>query len=331
MRDGLNPQKRNARVKSTYNHRVITVVYIPQLEGYYAEMFEVFKLSIKSLIKTLPKTSAITVVDNSSCKRVQEYQIELHKDGKIESLVLLADNIGKIDAQIGAARMSREPLITLTDCDILFGTNWVQDTFKIFNSIPETGSVAPYPSRRSLTYATFSVQKAILKGKYKLEFEPIPENFENYNKFLESINWHKEINQNALWPILNKGSVKAIVGSDHQVLTLRRDILFSSVPFEPSFIKVGNHSEENYVDFPIDISGYFRLSLSRYSAFHMGNSPEQWMYDMLDALSGESENLTLNLIDTMEYPKLRNSWVFKLKKKIIKKIFKFYIPKTYHY
>lgn len=328
MRDGLNPQKRNARVKSTYNHRVVMVVYIPQLEGYYAEMFEIFKLSIESLIKTLPKTSAITVVDNSSCKRVKEYQIELHKDGKIESLILLADNIGKIDAQIGAARMSREPLITLTDCDILFDANWVQDTFEIFNAIPETGSVAPYPSRRSLTYGTFSVQKAILKRKYKLEFEIITENFEHYNKFLESINWKKETNRNGLWPILKAKNLKPIVGSDHQVLTLRRDILFSTVPFEPSYTKVGNHSEENYVDLPIDFSRCFRLALNKYRAFHMGNTPEEWMYDKLNALSDCSDSLTLKLAQKIQYP-VKKEIVFKIKKKIIKNLFKYYIPKSY--
>ena len=329
MRDGLNPQKKDALVACTYNHRVIMVVYIPEFRGYYAKMFEVFKLSIESLIKTLPKTSAITLVDNSSCEEVKNYQIELHKAGKIESLILLADNIGKIDAQIGVARMSREPLITLTDCDILFDIDWVQETIKVFNTIPKTGSVAPYPSRRSLTYATFSVQEAILKRKYKLEFKPIPENFENYNMFLESINWQKEINQNALWPILNVGNVKAVVGSDHQVLTLRRDILFNTVPFEPSYIKVGNHSEENYVDLPIDVFGFFRLSLNKYKAFHMGNSPEAWMYDKLNHLSYKSESLILKLDVNMKYPRSKNRLQFQLRKKLIKELFKFYVPKAY--
>ena len=122
MRLGGNPQKGEAFIKLKTNHRIVMVVFIPELEGYYEDMFEVVKISINSLIKTIPTKSAITIVDNGSCEVVVNYLGALFKDGLIDALQLLKTNIGKIDALMGGARASREPIITLTDCDILFKT-----------------------------------------------------------------------------------------------------------------------------------------------------------------------------------------------------------------
>ncbi|MCF8272802.1 MAG: glycosyltransferase family 2 protein [Flavobacteriaceae bacterium] len=329
MRKGINPQKRDYKVEMRSNHRIVMVIFIPEFTGYYASMFDVVKLSIDSLIKTIPETSKITLVDNGSCKEVQEYLVNLLKSESIDSLQLLTQNIGKIDALIGAARASREPIITLTDCDILFKPNWVFETIKTFNAFKNVASVSPIPSRGSFNYFTYSTKEAILRKKINLNFEPIKENFEEYNLFLKSINWDIEIEENLPWPVVQENSIKAIVGSDHQVLTVRRDVLFNNSPKEPSFIKVGSESEQNYIDFAIDSSGGLRLSTYNFYALHIGNILEEWMLEKSTSFLDKPKNTPkLQLVPKLNYM-AKNNLGYKIKKKLIKYIFKLRKPSNY--
>lgn len=329
MRVGVNPQKKDYKVKLESNHRIIMVIYIPELTGYYANMLEVVKVSIKSLIKTIPITSKITLVDNGSCKEVQNYLMELFKNNEIDALQLLATNIGKIDALIGAARASREPILTLTDCDILFKPSWVTKTIEIFNAFKNVSSVSPIPTRRGFNYFTYSTKLAILKKEVKLSFLPIEENFENYNLFLDSINWAKDLDNKQLWPVVSCNGKNAIVGSDHQVVTLRRDVLFNNTPKEPSYIKVGSESEQNYVDLPIDSSFGLRLSTYNYYALHMGNNLEDWMISIYKSINTKAESaLELVLNPSLKYNS-ESVLKYKIIKKTIKKIFKIKTPQGY--
>lgn len=326
MRTGVNPQKSEDYLVLKKNHRVVMVVFIPELSGYYEDMLEILKVSINSLYATIPNTSAITVVDNGSCDEVREYLYKLYREKVIDSLQMHQENIGKIDAQIGAARTSREPLITLTDCDILFRPEWVSETFSVFNNFSSVGSVSPLPPRKAHTYYTVTAQEKILTGSYQLQFEPIPENFKDYNLFLKSINWHLEKDENGLWPIIRKNGKSAILGSDHQVITLRRDILFNTTPATPSLTKVGKESEREYVDLAIDLNGGLRLSTCRYFANHMGNQLEPWMQKEVEKFQKNSKSLKLNLKPELTY-KQKNPLSYKIKKKLLKKLFSFKIPK----
>lgn len=325
MRLGSNPQKKDFKIEMKANHRIVMVVFIPEFTGYYTSMFEVVKLSIHSLIATLPPTSKLTIVDNGSCKEVQEYLYDLLLNKKIDAIQLLQENIGKIDALIGAARATREPIVTLTDCDILFKLNWVKETITVFNSFDNVASVSPIPIRWNINYYTYSTQYAILKGKLKLKFEPIPENFKPYNMFLRSINWgNGEKDDSKPWPVVYENATKAILGSDHQVLTVRRDVLFNNSPKVPSFIKVGNQSEEKYIDYAIDSSGGLRLSTYHFYAFHMGNKVEDWMQEVNKEVV-DIEETSLYLNPQLKYQE-SNDLGFRIKKKIIKLFFKIKRP-----
>lgn len=320
MRIGSNPQKKNYKIDMLSNHRIVMVVFIPELTGYYVSMLEVLKISLKSIIMTIPSTSKITIVDNGSCKEVQDYLIGLLKTKEIDCLQLLSENIGKIDALIGAARASREPIITLTDCDILFKPHWVTKTIEIFNAFDNVGSVSPIPSR-SFNYYTFSTKESILKKKIKLIFEPIVENNEGVKLFFKSINWKSTESVMRPWPIVIRNNVKAIVGSEHQVLTLRRDILFNNTYKEPSFIKVGNGSEERYVDYAIDESSGLRLATYNFYAFHMGNALDEWMKETVNGYEKDNNKVpVLKIKPSLNYVS-KNKKIYKVKKHIIKRFF----------
>ncbi|MDQ6472085.1 glycosyltransferase family A protein [Flavobacterium sp. LHD-80] len=331
MRIGMNPQKEERKVILNTNHRIVIVVYIPNEEGFYKDSLSVFKLSLDSLIATVNSHVAITVINNGSYEKVSDLLGQYFKEKKIDTLISHNLNIGKIDAQIGAARGAREKLITLTDADILFSNGWQEKVEEIFSVFPNVGSVSPIPVRTGLYAGTSSVLKYIILKKIKVKFIEIPENFKNFNKFLSSINWDLDTDKNLKWPVVEHNKIKAIIGSAHQVLTIDRDILFTTSPSNPSLTLVGGNSEHNYVDVPIDKSGKLRLATFNNYAFHIGNKVEDWMIDIQqknieNTLTSKSKFNVPISSDDLFNSKLDNK-VYGLKKKLLKKLFSFFYDK----
>ena len=325
MRLGMNPQKQERKLSLNTNHRIVVVVYIPNEEGFYKDSYNVFKTCIDSLIATSQSSSLITVVNNGSSDNVRRLLNHYLDEGKIDTLIAHKTNIGKIDALIGAARGVREKLITLTDSDILFVNGWQQCTIEIFNAFPNVGSVSPIPVRYGYQYATTSVIKKILLKKLQLRHMPIPENFIDYNRYLDSINWPSDTNENTEWAVVCCKNVKAILGSGHQVLTIDRDVLFKTVPTNPSLTLVGGKSEYEYVDEPIDKAGKLRLATYNNFAFHMGNKLEDWMTDIqkknvetTDAI--QSSTFTESSVNLFNSEFKNKKYTFK--KNLLKKIIK---------
>nr|WP_315223133.1 glycosyltransferase family A protein [uncultured Flavobacterium sp.] len=323
MRLGMNPQKEEKKVILTTNHRMVIVVYIPNEEGFYKDSLNVFKLCLDSLIRTINSSAAITVVNNGSYDKVSDILQIYLKEKKIDTLISHNVNIGKIDAQIGAARGAREKYITLTDADILFDYGWQEKVEEVFAAFPNAGSVSPIPVRTGLYAGTSSVLKQILLRKIKFKFIPIPENFDSYNKFLTSINWDLDEDKNIKWPVVENRGISAIVGSAHQVLTIDRDILFTTSPSNPSLTLVGGNSEHNYVDVPIDKAGKLRLSTIHNFAYHIGNTVEEWMLDVQSENKDYKKNKIIGKTEVLS--DLFNSRFSKkkyvLKKMIVKKAF----------
>lgn len=326
----MNPQKEEKKVILNTNHRIVIVVYIPNEDGFYKDSFNVFRLCLDSLITTINSSAAITIVNNGSYNKVYDLLEVYLKEKKIDTLISHNSNIGKIDAQIGAARGAREKYITLTDADILFVKGWQEKTEDIFSSFKNVGSVSPIPVRTGLMAATSSVLKQILLKRLKFNLIAIPENLENYNKFLSSINWDLETDETKKWPVVESNGLKAIMGSAHQVLTIDRDILFTTSPSNPSLTLVGGNSEHNYVDVPIDKAGKLRLATFNNLAYHMGNKVEDWMLDIQSenrkAPTNKEELIKAVLSSDLFNTKRKDKW-YSMKKYFIKKTFKFFYVK----
>ena len=322
MRSGTNPQKAQKKIHLEINLRVIMVVFIPETRGFYTHSLEVFKLSLRSLIASNKGQYNITVVNNGSCQEVQDFLASFSGE-EIDTIIHHSKNIGKIDALIGAARGAREPLITLTDADILFVKNWFPATQEVFHAFKKAGSVSPIPFRHGFYYGTSSVLKNILLKKLKFHRLKIPENFADHNKYLESINWGNEKTDALDWPVVEKSNVRAVVGSGHQVLTIKREILFSTVPTSPSLALIGEDSEYKYIDEPIDRAGLLRLATFRNYAFHMGNTLEPWMEEKFHSAGAEepqSGSPVTNEKDVENHLDL-NLRIYQLRKYISKRIF----------
>jgi hypothetical protein len=327
MRLGINPQKEEKKIILTTFHRIVVVVYIPNEEGFYKNSLGVFKMCLDSLVSTINVNASITVVNNGSYKKVSDF-LELYlKEKKIDTLISHNTNMGKIDAQIGAARGSREKYITLTDADILFVRGWQEKVEEVFSVFHNVGSVSPIPVRTGLYAGTSSVLKQILLRNLKFKFIPIPENLENYNKFLSSINWDLDTDKNKKWPVIESKGIKAVIGSAHQVLTIDRDILFMTSPSNPSLTLVGGNSEHNYVDVPIDKAGKLRIATYNNFAFHIGNKLENWMFEVqrnnLISKTMESNEFKVPLFSSDLFHSKFKDKIYGLKKMIVKKIFSF--------
>lgn len=269
MRVGINPAKLNSKVEKKYYHRIVIPVYVPNFDGYFQNLFEVIKVCIESAYLTQHNRSAITVVDNASCSEVSEWLAEKFKEGKIETLITHAENIGKVDAILGASRASREEIITLTDCDILFDQGWQEEVEKVFLNFPKAGSVAPFPIARHMYYHSSATLKAVMTNQLDFSFQATDEDH-LISEVYASYGWNYEKHYDGTLPVVRSQGIEAVIGSGHQVISIRREVFFK-MPLSPSYIKIGSDSERIWIDQAINDYGYWRLSTPRNWVSHMGN------------------------------------------------------------
>ncbi len=288
----MNPQKYMANIELQSFHRVIVVVFVPEESDYYKDVFEVFKLCLKSIQATTNSLARITIVNNACHQKVTEYINKEYIQGTVDCVIHHKENIGKMDALIGAARSSRETLVTLTDTDILFENGWQNAVEHIFKNIPKTGAVSPVSVRTALHYVNSSTLRDIVLKKLKFEWKAIPKNIFAFDRFKNSFGHNYKTPDTAKWPVISYNGVQALLGADHQVLTVRRELLFLTVPIEPSLILVAKGSERLYIDQPVDQASLYRLSTYTNYAHHMGNRVEKWMYDL------QNENLKSTPVET---------------------------------
>ena len=60
------------------------------------------------------------------------------------------------------------------------------------------------------------------------------------------------------------------------------------MPRGPALTAISPESDERWLDLPPDRLGYWRLALPSGHVYHIGNTPEPWMYDELERYRGEA-------------------------------------------
>lgn len=290
MRIGTNPEKENKNIIVENYHRIIIPVYIPHFEGYFKETFEVFKLCIESLLKTVHTKTRITIYNNN-CHQIvkdfidEQYEGSIYIDQVFHSKV----NLGKINAILASSKGNLEPLFTITDADVLFKQGWQAAVEDVFVKFPEAGMVSPVPSSKALTNHTSTTWfYGFLKGK--LEFQNVldPEAMHKFDLSLGNKElMYKPIHLQKYLVLKNKSnSGEVVMGCGHFVATLKRDV-FDKGTSEPAFIKIVGGVEGKFIDIPNDKLGYLRVATKANFAYHMGNKTEQWMFDLVSDLTPE--------------------------------------------
>jgi len=281
MRIGKNPEKETYREIDYKQHRIIIPVYIPETnQEYFKGLFEVLKMSLNSLFLTINRErTAITIINNACKIEVSIYLNELLVNNKIDKLVILSKNLGKVGTVISEAKASLETLITIADADVFYFNNWESEVVKIFNTFPNTGVVAPLPMPNLTFYHNTSLWLTLF---YKItkqniisdkSFKLFEEGIGNKTIFeTKKTNWKKR------QYILSKNEIKACSGAGHFIATYRREI-FDKLPFKKPRYVFKDGDEEFFLDQPIDKLGFYRLSTIDAFVYHLGNNIPKWVLE----------------------------------------------------
>lgn len=293
MRKGFNPKKDQKLTKLDFFHQVIVPVYIPINEGYFKDSFEIFKLHLNSLFKTIHPKTFITIVNNGSSKEVEEYLDKLFTDKKIQE-VIHTQNIGKLNAILKGVSGHNFPLITISDADVLFLNNWQKETYEVFEKLPKAGFVSPCPSSKVLKKFTYNLIFDNLFSSH-LRFTEV-KNPDAMKMFAQSIGNPDFYNDYHLkqYLTITKNDKTAVVGGGHFVGTYRGEV-FKNISQKYSEFSLGGASENTILDKPVVDFGFWRLSTHDNYARHLGNTVEDWMKDV--EIEQEQRDLEFPIIE----------------------------------
>lgn len=286
MRIGANPAKEKNNIDIESYHRVVMPIYIPNLsEEYFKDGLKILKICIESLLMTIHEKTRVSLVNNNCCKEVTEYLELVFKEHEfIDQVFNSKVNLGKVNAIYSIVKSNLEPLITISDSDVMFLPNWQQEVENVLNLIPEAGMVSPVPSSKA--YSSRCLNSTIFYGflKRKIKFSKVlnPEGMINFQK---SIGREKMYNKNHLdkYLTIENSKTKAVLGCGHFVATLRSEV-FKSSPLEVCKHKIVSGSETEYIDKPNDKAGFLRLATLGNHAYHLGNKFENWMLSDLNKI-----------------------------------------------
>lgn len=291
MRVGNNPSKFKPLEYHKPYHRIILPVYI-QEGDWFDKAFETLQLSIESLSNTIHTQTGITVIANACSQKVLNYLGDLNHKGIIHKLIINYENEGKVDPVVSVMKGSREELITVSDCDVLFKSGWQQEVEKIYAVIPHVGMVSPMPVPSAWnSFTAWSWYFGLTKGTIKRENN---HDFESIRLFRESIGTSNMLSEWDECPFyLRYKDITACLGSGHFCATYSR-YLVEHIPMHHSSHDI-NNAELNYLDLPVENGGFLRLSTAKGYVYHMGNVAEDWMYSVAQKNNKLGQETLFNL------------------------------------
>jgi glycosyltransferase involved in cell wall biosynthesis len=269
-RVGKNPMKWINDIHQSERVTVTTIVYIPQLEGYWEQSLDVLKLCFQSLHTNTHVPFDLMVFDNGSCKEVRKYLLSLYKDEIIDFLTLSRHNLGKVGAWNMIFLSAPGKFISYFDSDVYFLPGWLEASLKVMEAFPEVGMVTAQPiagydlsKRRTAKMAKATPSVRIKEGKL------IPEQFVRSHIHglggTEETYQERQIQRNDV--LISKDGVEAYTTASHFQFTTRREIVKSIFPDTPD-VPLGKDTQ--FRDKMLDL-GYWMLTTTDYLVHHMGN------------------------------------------------------------
>ncbi len=276
MRVGQNPAKFVKDVKKPERITVAVLTYVPFISGYYAEMLDVIKICLGSLIANTDLPHDLMVFDNGSCHEMQDYLRELQDQGHIQYLLLSDKNLGKGGAWNILLSGAPGEIVAYTDSDAYFYPGWLSRSVQILETYPQVGMVTARPFRQNEASNTNTLKWAQKKAGVKIEKGQFI-GWEDFWSFVHSLgNSEKqalEWYQTSQDIRLTYKGIQAIVGASHWQFTAWKKTLQEFLPFDMS----RPMGQVKQLDERMNKAGYLRLMPTEMLAQNMSNRvPDQY-------------------------------------------------------
>lgn len=309
MRLGDNPAKATPLTYKQTIHRIIVPVYIPNENGYFQHAIQSLILCLDSIYQTTHNQTAITVIANGCCESVLSVLENYLGEKKIDTLIIHLQNKGKVDTVVSEMRGALEPLITITDSDVLFKAGWQEAVEKIFDHFPHTGMVSPLPFPGAYnTFTAWSWFWGMTKGR---TIRSANKDLESTLAFRKSIGMGDIPDETDRHPFYleYKGQL-ACIGAGHFCATYNRNVV-NAIPNRSSGRSI-NNAELEFLDAPVERGGFLRLSTVTGYVYHIGNVPEAWMNGIIEQNNGyTAQPLKVTIDEGIKLPLKLNKWVAK--------------------
>jgi glycosyltransferase involved in cell wall biosynthesis len=273
MRFGSNPFK--LAVASAYKPQDVTVavlVYIPYLTGYFEHKFEIFKVSIRSILKHTDIPYDLLIFDNGSCPEVIQYLLDLRTRGLVQYLMLSSKNLGVLGAYNIIFSAAPGQYIAYADDDILFYPGWLSEQMKILKTFPRVGMVSGLPTWQNFSSYTTSTL-ALAKGEPSIVIERSkgwPRDW--VEEYCESTGWNVDgfVGRNKDTDVirLSRYGVSAFATCTHCQFLASKSAVSAVLPLNSADKPMSGVSR---FDEGLDSAGFMRLSTIRPYVHHMGN------------------------------------------------------------
>jgi hypothetical protein len=276
MRIGQNPARRSIPAYSPHRLGVASLVYIPMLEGYFAELLAVVEIHLHSLRQNTPEPFDLLVFDNGSCREVKDRLLEWQKQGLIDWLVTSAHNLGKTGALNWMIAAMPNELLVYSDSDVLFRAGWLEQSLAILDAFPQAGMITAQPDFLPLADGTLSAHQALDPAVYQLlPFQLSARAVDEYVRGLGNKDRTRErVEGKPVTAATHRPSgLQAVIGATHMQFMARRAVLQAAMPLPAT---LGLSPEEDQVlDKRVDDKGFLHLSTPEPFVYHMGNQVDE--------------------------------------------------------
>jgi glycosyltransferase involved in cell wall biosynthesis len=270
MRVGQNPAKFVKDVKKPERITIAVLTHVPFTSGYYAEMLDVIKLCLGSLIENTDLPYDLMVFDNGSCQAAQDYLRGLKDQGQIQYLILSEKNLGKGGAWNILLSGAPGEIVAYTDSDAYFYPGWLSRSVQLLETYPQVGMVTARPFRQNESANTQTIAWAENSRAVKVEKGAFI-GWEDFWSFVRSLGntqeqareWY-ETSQDIR---LTYKNVSAIVGASHWQFTAWKKTLQEFLPFDMS----RPMGQVRQLDERMNEAGYLRLMPTDMLAQNMSN------------------------------------------------------------
>jgi len=285
----MNPARRS---ETSFKPALVTVamlVYIPSLSGYFQNRLDILKLSIASLLSNTSTQFDFFVLDNGSCEEVISFLRTLNTGGKIDCLMLSANNMGVEGGVRILANSIPGKYFAFTNDDVFFYPNWLEAHLRILNTMPKAGLVSGAPVGFSSEDAHQSTRELISDGYPGLTVMKRERNLEWERDWAAStgrdVEKHLLSASNSPFTLLQFENVSAVSSATHFQFVSLRDVIPQAVGLNWREELMDGMVE---MDQAVDDLGLLRLStVDRYTR-HIGN-------EIGDDFQEEAERLDVSI------------------------------------